>query len=150
MPLLNVNVVSDHADANACAKALCFAGSGPEHSAPCRTEPFCSYPFWLKRFPHSGQAKGRSPVWMRWWVTRPLLQLKLFPHSPQVNGLPPWWVFSCVTRNVRWLKLFPHSAVWLCTTTQAGLFPGGLPWCERTGTGWKRPPGAEFAGPSPG
>uniref|UniRef100_A0A803SKQ6 Uncharacterized protein n=1 Tax=Anolis carolinensis TaxID=28377 RepID=A0A803SKQ6_ANOCA len=64
----------------------------------------------LKVLPQSAQAKGRSPVWMRWWVIRVPLRLKLLPHSRQVKGFSPVWMRRCLISSPLWLKRLPQSA----------------------------------------
>uniref|UniRef100_A0A8C0GUC5 Uncharacterized protein n=1 Tax=Chelonoidis abingdonii TaxID=106734 RepID=A0A8C0GUC5_CHEAB len=80
------------------------------------------YFFQLKLFPHLVQLKGRSPVWIRWWVIRFFFQLKFFPHSVHVNGRSPVWICWCLARSCLWLKFFWHTE----PSWQRG------PWCGNT------------------
>lgn len=66
----------------------------------------------LKALPHSAQAYGLSPVWVRLWTTRADCNRKVFGQYSHLNGFKPVWIELWVILLLRWANFFPHISHW--------------------------------------
>lgn len=58
--------------------------------------------------PHVSQAKGFSPVWMRWWLCNVESSLKARSHSVHTCGLSSLWYNRCLWYDCWNVKVLPQ------------------------------------------